>query len=234
MRLFALLMTIPLVAGCMQADPNGDLAPPHTRPITAENIRADAVVRRFTRVAEKVEPKAEEICRASPRKKCDFNIVVDTRTLNRANAYQTVDRSGQPVIIFTLPMVFEVQNDDELAFVMSHEAAHHILGHLEAQVTNAQIGAQVFGNAATRAGAGAADIRKAQAVGAEVGARRYSKEFELQADAIGAKIAQKAGYDPIRGARFFLRLPDPGDRFLGTHPSNRARINTVHAAVNGT
>ncbi|MDZ4136092.1 MAG: M48 family metalloprotease, partial [Paracoccaceae bacterium] len=64
-----------------------------------------------------------------------------------------------------------------------------------------------------------------------VGARRYSKGFELEADALGAEIALRAGLDPVRGAQFFARIPDPGDAFLGTHPPNADRMATVRAAV---
>lgn len=46
---------------------------------------------------------------------------------------------------------------------------------------------------------------------------------------IGVLIAclALAGYDPLRGAAFFVRIPDPGDQFLGTHPRNAQRIETV-------
>jgi predicted Zn-dependent protease len=64
-----------------------------------------------------------------------------------------------------------------------------------------------------------------------VAARGYSREFELEADALGAEIAWTAGFDPVRGTGFFDRLPDPGDRFLGTHPPNAERKATVAAAV---
>ncbi|MDP5361691.1 MAG: M48 family metalloprotease, partial [Paracoccaceae bacterium] len=67
----------------------------------------------------------------------------------------------------------------------------------------------------------------AQRLGASVGARTYSKEFELEADALGSRIAAAAGFDPLRGAEFFFRIPDPGDRFLGTHPPNAERLRTV-------
>ena len=68
-------------------------------------------------------------------------------------------------------------------------------------------------------------------IGAVVGARSYSKEFELEADALGTVIAARAGFDPVRGAEFFLRIPDPGNRFLGTHPANAERIATVRRAA---
>jgi predicted Zn-dependent protease len=64
-------------------------------------------------------------------------------------------------------------------------------------------------------------------MGAGLAARRYSKEFELEADLIGTRIAFAAGYDPVLGAAFFDRLPDPGDRFLGTHPANASRKTLV-------
>ena len=50
---------------------------------------------------------------------------------------------------------------------------------------------------------------------------------ELEADALGTIIAHEAGFDPLRGAAFFERIPDPGNQFLGTHPPNAARIETV-------
>ena len=62
---------------------------------------------------------------------------------------------------------------------------------------------------------------------AELGARRYSKGFELEADALGTEIAWRAGFDPMVGAQFFSRLPDPGNRFLGTHPPTGQRYEVV-------
>jgi predicted Zn-dependent protease len=64
-------------------------------------------------------------------------------------------------------------------------------------------------------------------VGVELGARRFSKEFELEADALGTEIAWRAGFDPLVGAQFFSRLPDPGNRFLGTHPPTGQRYQAV-------
>ncbi|MFT5342626.1 MAG: putative Zn-dependent protease, partial [Paracoccaceae bacterium] len=51
--------------------------------------------------------------------------------------------------------------------------------------------------------------------------------FELEADQLGTVITYYAGYNPLVGAQFFAHIPDPGDRFLGTHPPNAARLATV-------
>ena len=75
------------------------------------------------------------------------------------------------------------------------------------------------------------EIRAAQDLGAEVAARGYSREFELEADALGAEIALIAGYDPVLGSGFFDRLPDPGKGFLNTHPANAMRKQVVAGTV---
>ena len=92
-------------------------------------------------------------------------------------------------------------------------------------------GAVLAGVLAQVSGAGQDVVNSAQDLGATVGARRFSKDFELEADSLGTEIAFVAGYDPMLGAAFFDRIPDPGDRFLGTHPANADRKRTVAATL---
>ena len=154
-------------------------------------------------------------------------VVDDDRPGQAPNAFQTLDKNGRPVLAFNIPLIATVRNADELAFVMGHEAAHHIQEHLARQQVNATAGALIFGGLAAITGGGEQIVQTAQQVGATVGARGYSKDFELEADRLGTVISHKAGYDPVRGAAFFTRIPDPGNTFLGTHPPNALRINTV-------
>jgi Zn-dependent protease with chaperone function len=204
-------------------------------PSPEEAAAAQVQALNFVEVARRVEPVAEAECvRLNPGANCDFRIVVDDRPYMEPNAYQTLDSSGRPVLAFTAALIAIVRNEDELAFVMAHEASHHIAGHLERMDRNASAGAAAFGRIAREtAGATPDSIREAELLGAQVGARSYSKEFELEADRLGAVVATQAGYDPLRGAEFFRRLPDPGNRPLGTHPSNAERIAVVQAAVAG-
>jgi predicted Zn-dependent protease len=191
-------------------------------------------VARFQGVVQRVEPVAERACRArAPRANCDFRIVVDDRQGLPVNAYQTLDRDGRPILAFTLPMLGAVRNADELAFVMGHEAAHHIQGHIPRQQQSAAVGALVLGGIAAAAGAGQSIVDQAVNTGAGVGGRVFSKDFELEADALGTVIAQGAGYDPMRGVAFFTQIPDPGNRFLGTHPPNGKRVETVRRTAAG-
>lgn len=208
-----------MLAGCTELAPEEQTAP-----------RADdaPATRAFAAAVARVEPVAERECRArAPRLNCDYRILLDDRPGQPANAMQTIESGGRPVIVFTAAMLEKTRNSDEIAFILSHEAGHHIAGHLVATQQTATAGAVVFGVAAAVLGAGDTGINVAQNVGANVGARVYSKERELEADELGTIIAFRAGYDPARGSEIFTRMPDPGDRFLGTHPPNGERRAVV-------
>lgn len=235
MRWLSLVGLVALV-GCVDVVEQGPVSQPApqatSRPKATTPTRAQ--VNQFISVVQRVEPVAERECRArSPRANCDFRIVVDDRPGQPPNAYQTLDRNGQPILAFTLPLIAQVRNQDELAFVMGHEAAHHISGHIPRQQQNAAAGAILLGGLAAITGASQSVVDQAVDIGAGVGARSYSKNFELEADALGTVITHNAGYNPVRGAEFFSQLPDRGNRFLGTHPPNAQRVETVRRVAAG-
>lgn len=226
MRRFVLFLALSLTA-CVELPPPTGGGPPIAGQEVPANTPEEAA-RAFTEVSRAVKPRAVEECRRRTRNvNCDFLIVVDPDPRAPVNAFQSLDEDGRPVLTFTVSMIASVRNQDELAFVMSHEAAHHIKGHLDRQAENAAAGAAIFAELATITGGNEAAVENAQKIGAVVGARSYSKEFELEADELGTIITARAGYNPLVGAEFFSRLPDPGDRFLGTHPPNAERIEIV-------
>jgi Zn-dependent protease with chaperone function len=188
------------------------------------NIPESAV--NFAEVVQAVRPIAIQECRRRARAgtNCDFQVVLDPNRRAAPNAYQSVDDEGRPILTFTASLIPAMRNTDELAFILSHEAAHHIAGHLAQKEENAEKGAAVFADLATLTGA---DVGDAEKLGAAVGARSYSKEFELEADELGTIITYQAGFNPLTGAQFFTRIPDPGDQFLSTHPPNAARLDVV-------
>lgn len=233
MRRLSVLLGIALitVAGCeeiMVVGPDQS-APARVVPANVpDRLSTGEAARAFVQVSRRMEPVAERECRARTRNlNCDFRIVVDDRPRQAPNAYQTLDENGRPIVVFNLALIGEARNEDELAFVLGHEAAHHIAGHISRQQQNAMAGAVIFSGLATLSGGDASAVRTAQELGATVGARTYSKEFELEADQLGTILTIEGGYDPIAGAQFFNRIPDPGDRFLGTHPPNARRLEVV-------
>ncbi|WP_170400544.1 M48 family metallopeptidase [Ruegeria arenilitoris] len=187
---------------------------------------ASAAVFREVNGAVSKEARAECLRQARVNN-CDFTVLVDLNPRAPANAFQTLDDNDQPVIIFTRSMIQSAQNADELAFVMGHEAAHHVLGHIDQQSKNAQESAAIFNDLGKLHGENGKDLERTQKLGAEVGVQVNVKTFELEADQMGTIITYNAGYNPLIGAKYFDRLPDPGDKFLSTHPPNAERVQIV-------
>ena len=230
MRKILVMIAALTLTGCVAVQPNQTPTPQTVA--TAPDVSQAQATRNFLAVVQRMEPVAERECRArTTGVDCDFKIVVDNRPGLAPNAFQTLDKNGRPIIGFTAALLADARNKDELAFVLGHEAAHHILGHIPKTQQRAVTGAVIGGLLAAVLGGGDAGVQEAQRLGGAVGARSYSKEFELQADALGTVISARAGYDPVRGAEFFNRIPDPGDRFLGTHPPNAQRIETVRRTM---
>lgn len=237
----AAVLTASILAGCaiepapMPTDPSaiGQVVVPAAavRQDIPQTARGSAMA--FVSVIRQMEPAVERECvqrRRTPIN-CDFQFVVDDRPGLEPNAFQTLDNAGRPIIGFTLSLIAATRNTDELAFVVGHEASHHILNHIDQKTSASAAAAVILSGIAAASGGDATAIRAAQRVGAQVGANYYSKDWELQADYLGAIVALNAGYDPVRGAEFFARIPDPGDRVLGSHPSRAQRQAMVAKAV---
>ncbi len=173
-----------------------------------------------------------ETCKSSIKDlKCDFVIAIDPNPKSPPNAFQTMNEEGQPILSFTMTLLTDMYNADEIAFVIGHEGAHHILGHLDQQRQSANGGATLFAVLAAALGGSARSVDAATNIGAAVGGRNYSKKYELEADRLGAQMTARAGFDPVLGADYFMRIPDPGNKFFGTHPRNADRIAGVRAAI---
>lgn len=132
-------------------------------------------------------------------------------------------------------MIQAARSEGEMAGVMAHELSHVALRHGTAQASKAQkygllagilgIGGQIIGGVP-----GAAAQIAGQGVG--VYFLKFSREYETEADILGAQIMARAGYDPRDLANMFQTIERQGGGssggFLSSHPSpaNRyARIN---------
>ncbi|UWQ18900.1 M48 family metallopeptidase [Jannaschia sp. M317] len=221
------------LAGC-QVAPVETAPAPTPRSTSPAPVGGSVAVTNFRAAVARVEPAAETLCRSRTQGiNCDFLIQVDPDPRKPANAFQSLDRSGRPVLTFTQALIADARNVDEIAFVLGHESAHHIEQHIARQRQSAVAGAVVGGLIGTVIGADASTVDAISRTGATIGARRFSKDHELEADALGTIITARAGFNPVRGAAFFTRIPDPGDRFLGTHPPNADRIATVQRVASG-
>jgi Zn-dependent protease with chaperone function len=205
----------------------------------------------YRRVVARVEPVAEAFCKKQTAEKpafdCDVRIAVDDKMPER-NAYQTI-KDGKPIIAFSIPFIRDARNEDELAFVLGHEFGHHIGQHIHKQEQQAIAGALILG-AITAVGQGyatqanpyrstaydQAEMQRSVELGMAAGQAAFSQTYELESDMIGTYIAKAAGYDPVKGARFFARPEAKKSQtgklsFWGTHPPDQKRLATVIATV---
>lgn len=132
-------------------------------------------------------------------------------------------------------MIEAARNEGEMAGVMAHELSHVALRHGTAQATKAQkygllAGILGIGGAVLGGPAGAAAQVASQGVG--VYFLKFSREYETEADILGARIMANAGYDPRDLANMFKTIEQQsgggGGGFLSDHPSpsdRYARIN---------
>ena len=130
-------------------------------------------------------------------------------------------------------MIEAARNEGEMAGVMAHEISHVALRHGTAQATKGQkygLLAGIAGIAGTILG-GPQVGQLAQAPFA-VYFLKFSREYETEADILGAQIMAQAGYDPRDLANMFQTIQRQGGGggggFLSDHPSpsdRYARIN---------
>lgn len=113
-----------------------------------------------------------------PRRACGYEVQLNPSDELNARA------DGRRLFISTALAGF-AQSDDELAVILGHELAHHVLGHRPWNTA---------GGSARRANEGVW-----QAAGGRGGA-------EQQADRVGLYLAARAGYDPAVAAPFWRRF----------------------------
>jgi Zn-dependent protease with chaperone function len=151
---------------------------------------------------------------------------------------------GGPMFIHR-GMFDAASSEAEVAGVMAHELSHVLLRHGTANASKAQnpwlqLGqiAGVVGGAVVGGAAGAA-ISQGSQFGLGTLLLRYSRDFEKQADLLGAQIMARAGYDPRALARMFetiereSRAGGGGPQWLSSHPNpgNRTQYITREAEM---
>ena len=133
--------------------------------------------------------------------------------------------------------------EGEVVGVMAHELSHVLLRHGTANVTKSQnpwlqLGqvAGMVGGAVVGGAAGSA-IAQGSQFGLGTLLLRYSRDFEKQADLLGAQIMARAGYDPRGLARMFETIAKEAATSGGTpqwmsshpNPGNRTVYITQEA-----
>jgi Zn-dependent protease with chaperone function len=132
--------------------------------------------------------------------------------------------------------------EGEVVGVMAHELSHVLLRHGTANATKAsnpwlQIGqvAGALGGAALGGAVGSAVAQGSQ-FGLGTLLLRYSRDYEKQADLLGAQIMARAGYDPRDLAHMFQTIEKEaassggsGPQWMSSHPNPGNRTQYINA-----
>ncbi|HET7411911.1 MAG TPA: M48 family metalloprotease [Pararhizobium sp.] len=260
LRRFAVAAMALALSGCQtfldQSDPSGSIHPSATPQIVSE--------------VQKNDPKAQLGAREHPRILATYGgeyhdakterlvaRIVGALTAVSENPHQTYRITvldSPSVNAFALPGgyiyvtrgLLALANDaSEIAAVIAHEMGHVTANHgierqrfEEAQTINQRVVNEVLSNELASNAALAQSKLKLAA---------FSRQQELQADAIGVHMLGEAGYDPYAAARFLETMADYSDYvagdptkdqsldFLSTHPSTPQRVALArqHASVFG-
>lgn len=142
-------------------------------------------------------------------------------------------------------LIFNADNESELASVLAHEVSHvtqrHIARSIQARQksTPLQI-ASMFGGlllAMANPEAGLAAISASQAAAQQLSIN-YTRSNEKEADRIGISLMARSGYDPRATSTFFgklaekYRMRSKPPAFLLTHPLPESRIADARSRVN--
>ncbi|HRD83689.1 MAG TPA: M48 family metallopeptidase, partial [Rubrivivax sp.] len=102
-------------------------------------------------------------------------------------------------IAFFYGILAELQlDDDEVAMIMGHEAAHALLEHAREQMSKGALTTGGLRLLSALFGLGQLGDLAAQA-GAQLLTLKFSRDDEGEADRLGLQMAARAGYDPRSG-----------------------------------
>ncbi len=131
------------------------------------------------------------------------------------------------------------KNEAELAGVMAHEMAHVYMQHSAKQAGKAQTTSIIAGIASSVMGSRGGMIGQLGQMGIQMGAQglmmKYSRGDESQADAVGAMILYKAGFNPQGMADFFQTMGSQGGsappEFFSSHPNPVNRQQAIQKQI---
>jgi beta-barrel assembly-enhancing protease len=200
----------------------------------AAEVRKELPMLNDERVDDYVEGIGRRLVTAIPPefRHSEFRYTFDVVNQKEINAFAL---PGGPMFL-NRGMIEAAKTEAEVAGVMAHEISHVALRHGTAQATKGekfQIGAiagQVLG--AIVGGAAGSIISQGSQFGLGAYFLKYGREYETQADILGAQMMARAGYDPRHMANMFRTIESQGGsggpEWLSSHPNPGNRYNAIN------
>jgi hypothetical protein len=161
-----------------------------------------------------------------------FRYTFDVVNLKEINAFAL---PGGPMFLHR-GMLEAARTDAEVAGVMAHELSHVILRHGTVQASKGQkfqlgaLAGQVLGSII--GGRTGNVIAQGSQIGLGTYFLKYSREYEREADLLGAQIMARAGYDPREMANMFQTIArrggSGGPEWLSDHPNPGNRYDAIN------
>jgi predicted Zn-dependent protease len=205
----------------------------------AAEVRREYPIIQDERISNYLEKLGERLVAAAPPElnEAVYRYSFTPVNLKDINAFAL---PGGPM--FVQRGMFEAAaSEAEVAGVMAHELSHVLLRHGTANATKAenpwlQLGqiAGALGGAVVGGTAGSA-IAQGSQLGLGSVLLRYSRDYEKQADLLGAQIMARAGYDPRALAHMFETIEREsrksgggGPQWLSSHPNPGNRTQYIN------
>jgi predicted Zn-dependent protease len=152
-------------------------------------------------------------------------------------------------VVFT-GLLLRMRNEAQLAGVIAHESGHFLRRHMIRSWRDMRRKTDIFAIGTMLAGVGGAaggvymgDYVRLAELGTLLSLFRYSREMEGEADAMGARLIEQAGYQPIEMSNIWRQLigeqqasaayrrkrRDRGYDLFATHPAPEDRMADLKA-----
>jgi len=166
----------------------------------------------------------------------EFKYTFEAVNVREINAFAL---PGGPMFV-NRGMLEAAGTEGEVVGVMAHEVSHVLLRHGTAQASKAsryQIGAAIGAIAgAVIGGRTGSAVSQATQFGFGTMFLRYGREYEKQADILGAQLMTRAGYDARDMANMFRTIQKQGSNgpeWLSDHPDPGNRVAYIEKEAQG-
>ena len=200
----------------------------------AQEVRQQLPMLNDGRTEDYVENIGERLTAVIPNdlRQPAFRYSFDVANLRDINAFAL---PGGPMFL-NRGMIQAARSEAEVAGVMAHELSHVILRHGTAQASKGQkfqigaIAGQILG--AIVGGRTGSVIAQGSEIGLGAYFLKYGREYERQADLLGAQLMARAGYDPRAMASMFQTIEreggNRGPEWLSSHPNPGNRVQAIN------
>ncbi len=200
------------------------------KPVTAGKSAVndfDATFNKVSKRSDKVRIRVKRKGRkltfvVQPERACDYGYGVVNHDMVNAFA------DGENVFV-TVGMMRFVDDDNELALVVSHELAHNVMEHVNKKKRNSMFGS-IFDVIAGGYGVNTGGLF------GNIGANVYSKGFEAEADYVGLYVMARSGQKIDNAPYFWRRMAaaNPGSiktNHSASHPATPQRFLALEQTV---